>query len=388
MSDGRSTLLRNLSPVAFTDRPSGGRLDVLVDAAGRVAAVDRLAASPPGATVIDCGGAFVSPGWMDLHVHVYHGVADLSIRPADCGLAHGVTTLADAGSAGEANFPGFRTHIAERAAERIVAFLNIGSIGLTAAGRVSEVPCLSGIDVDRTLARIEENRDLIRGVKIRAAANVLGDLGMLPVRLARKVADLARLPLMVHIGAPPAFVEDLLDILRPGDVLTHAFHAKTAATSLTADHRLFERARAAAREGLVFDVGHGMTSLSFSVAAHCLAEGLAPTVISTDLHTGSHGRAVVDLAHVMSKFLALGMTIEEVVARVTVAPRRVVDLPASGFLSVGAAADLSVFDVVHRDLALADNAGETRPAKGLFVPRFAVLGSAVVPAHPSRFETP
>ena len=212
----RQLLLSDVRPVGFgpgaTDRP----VDILIGGDGTIARVGRGLPREHEAELIAGGGAFVSPGWCDLHVHVWHGGTDISIRPRQCGLERGVVTLVDAGSAGEANFAGFREFVIEPAAERIFAFLNIGSIGLVACNRVSELIDIRSIDVERTLACIEANRDVIRGIKVRASHVILGSWGITPVKVAKKVARIARLPLMVHVGEPPPTLDEILATLQVG----------------------------------------------------------------------------------------------------------------------------------------------------------------------------
>jgi len=186
-----TVLIRSARPAGFPDHPDDGPLDILV-ADGRVAAVGQELDAPADAEIVDGRDGWVSPGWADLHAHVYHGGTDISIRPSQGGLAHGVTTIVDAGSAGEGNFVGFREFIAEPAAERVVAFLNIGSIGLVACNRVSELIDQRSIDITRTLAVIEANRDIIRGIKCRACSTVTGAWGITPVKIAKKVAKIIR----------------------------------------------------------------------------------------------------------------------------------------------------------------------------------------------------
>jgi dihydroorotase len=147
---------------------------------------DGLVASAPvgGAKVLDLKGAWLSPGWCDLHVHVWHGGTDISIRASDAGRPTGVTAMADAGSAGEASFHGLREYVIEPASETIKAFLNIGSIGLVACNRVPELIDWRSIDIDRTLAVIEANRDVICGIKVRASGVIVGSWGITPARIA------------------------------------------------------------------------------------------------------------------------------------------------------------------------------------------------------------
>src|SRR5687767_9646683 len=217
-------LLRHVKPVAFSAGMPNGPLDVIVAADGRIEAVGRDLQAPAEARAVDGNGAFLSPGWVDLHTHVWYGGTDISIRPSICGVERGVTTVVDAGSAGEANFHGFREFIIEPARERIRAFLNIGSIGLVNCNKVSELIDIRSIDIDRTIACVEQNRDVIVGIKVRASHVILGSWGITPVKVAKKVAKILKLPLMVHVGEPPPLFDEVLEILTAGDVVTHCFN--------------------------------------------------------------------------------------------------------------------------------------------------------------------
>jgi dihydroorotase len=227
-------LITDARPIGFTDLAGGDRIDMLIDADGTVAAAGAGIASQAPADVrrVEAEGAFLSPGWVDLHTHVWWGGTDISIRPEQCGAARGVTTLVDAGSAGEANFHGLREHVMESARETIYAFLNIGSIGLVACNRVSELIDMRSVDLDRTVAVIEANRDRIVGVKCRASAVITGTWGMEALKLAKKIARIVDLPLMVHVGEPPPLYDDVLDVLDPGDIVTHCFNGKVGGSLL------------------------------------------------------------------------------------------------------------------------------------------------------------
>ncbi len=368
-------LLKNVRPVGFDHGPE--RTDIRIGADGRIAAVGP---DLTGGETVDLGGAYLSPGWVDLHTHIYHGATDISVRPERIGLASGVTTLVDAGSAGEANFPGFREFIAERAQERVFAFLNIGSIGLVACNRVSEIIDIRSIDIDRTLDCIEANRDLIRGVKIRASHVITGSWGITPVLLAKKVAKLAGLPLMIHVGEPPPLLEEVFPVLTEGDIVTHCFHGKRGA-NLLEDAELFEWARRMADKGIVMDVGHGAASFSFQVAAASIGRGLLPATISTDLHLRNVDGPVWDLATSMSKLMALGMPLDAVVRAVTVNALKALRLPAEGLLASGARADFTVFTLADRRMASADSRGTPLTLEQLILPSHTVMGRQLRPAR-------
>lgn len=381
-------LIRGAKPLAFTDLGETlPRLDVLIDADGRVLTVGQELRDdlPAGTRIIEAAGSYLSPGWTDLHTHIWYGGSDFSLRPTQCGAPRGVTTLVDAGTAGEANFHGLREFIIEPALETIYAFLNIGSIGLVACNRISELSDIRSIDVDRTVAVVEANRDRIVGLKLRASGVILGGWGLEPVRIAKKLSRVVKLPLMVHVGEPPPLYEDVIDLLEPGDIVTHCFNGKIGG-SILEDETLYRKVEAAAARGIVLDVGHGGASFSFEVAEAAIRRGLKPHTISTDLHGWSLDGAVGDLATTMSKLLALGMPLDEVVIASTITPRGVIGKPTDGFLKPGARADFTLFDVVDAKLDVRDSKGRPALLDRIFEPRRAIIGATAVAA--SRHQAP
>tara|TARA_A100001015_G_scaffold272906_1_gene327860 strand:+ start:1250 stop:2386 length:1137 start_codon:yes stop_codon:yes gene_type:complete len=320
--------------------------------------------------------ALISKGWVDLHVHVYFGATDISIRPEQAGLETGVTTLVDCGSAGEANFVGFSEFIAKQAKERLFAFLNIGSIGLVACNRISELSLgFRSVNVERTLKTIENYPDLIRGIKCRASQVITGDLGAEAVRVARKVARVAGLPLIVHVGEPPPLLEDVLDLLEEGDVVTHAFHGKHGG-NLMEDPRSLAAVHEARARGVLLDVGHGAASFSFKVMRFAREQGIETDLISTDLHRNSIKGPAYDLPTTLSKLLNLGMPLEQVISAGSTRPSSFLD-PTEGedWLKVGQNADLTVFRVDDANISVEDSLGDHLTLTQLIHPLLAVQGS-------------
>jgi dihydroorotase len=338
-----------------------------------------VAAAPPGAQSVDCGGAWLSPGWCDLHVHVWHGGTDISIRAAEAGRATGVTAMADAGSAGEASFHGLREYVIEPAAETVRAFLNIGSIGLVACNRVSELIDLRSIDVDRTLAVIEANRDVICGVKVRASGVIVGAWGITPAKIAKRVAEIAGLPLMVHVGEPPPTLDEVFDILTPGDIVTHCFNGKKAG-SIADTPALWAQARRLADDGIRMDIGHGAASFDFAVARRAIEGGLKPWSISTDLHLRNIAGPVHDLALTASKLLAVGLDLRDAIPALTAHPRSVLGLSGVDGLTPGTRADFTVFDLVDARIDAQDSLGNHQRLERLLEPRLTVIGASLAPA--------
>lgn len=380
MSHQSPLLLRSVVPIGFAQgsEPSVPT-DILVGGDGRIAAVGPGLEVPGGATVFEGHGGFVSPGWVDLHAHIWWGGTDISIRPHLCGLQRGVTTIVDAGSAGEANFHGFREYIIEPSRERVRAFLNIGSIGLVACNRVSELIDIRSIDIDRTVACVEANRDVIVGLKVRASHVILGSWGITPVKIAKKVAKILKLPLMVHVGEPPPLYDEVLDILTPGDIVTHCFNGK-AGGSIIEDEDLFQLASRCAQDGVRLDIGHGGASFSFRVAEVAIQRGLLPFSISTDVHARSLPGPVWDMATTMAKLLAVGMALPDVVRAVTLAPMSVISLPTDGLLDIGRATEFTLFDVVDANVEISDSMGDTVHLRRMIEPRATAVGADLQPA--------
>lgn len=362
-----ATTLNNFRPMGFDTTPT----EIHIDDGGKV-----TGAAVPDARVVDCGGAYLSPGWCDLHVHIWHGGTDISVRASDAGRATGVTAMADAGSAGEASFHGLREYVIEPHAETIKAFLNIGSIGLVACNRVPELIDTRSIDVDRTLAVIEANRDVICGVKVRASGVIVGSWGITPVKIAKRVAEITNLPLMVHVGEPPPLIDEVFDILSAGDIVTHCFNGK-AAGSIRDTRALFDQAKRLAAEGVRMDIGHGVASFDFETARVSIADGMVPFSISTDLHLRNIDGPVHDMATTMSKLLAVGLSMEECLAAATNRPRAVLGLSGSDGLTVGNLADFTLFDIEKTMNEAVDSHGNTLTLDRMFAPRKTIIGTSV-----------
>ena len=375
----QNLLIKGAKPVGFNQPGLPPVLDVLVAADGAILEVGANIAAE-SAKPVDAKGAFISPGWTDLHAHVWYGGTDISIRPEQGGAARGVTTIVDAGSAGEANFHGMREFIIEPARENIYAFLNLGSIGLVACNRVSELQDMRSIDIDRTIAVIKENRDVIVGLKVRASAVISGGWDLVPLKLAKKLSRVLDLPVMVHVGEPPPLYDDVLGLLSEGDIVTHCFNGKQGG-SIIEDEDLYKLAEDAAKRGIVLDVGHGGASFSFDVGKAALERGLLPTTISTDLHNRSLDTSVWDMATTMSKLLSLGMGMEDVIIASSTAPKRAIRRPADNLLVKGKPAEFTLFDLVDGDLVVTDSQGAKSTLHQTFEPRYAILGAEAVTAH-------
>jgi len=328
-----------------------GRLDVAV-AQGRIAAVGP-ALTGEAHEVVDVSGKLVTPGLVDLHTHVYAGGSYWGIDPDPVAWRTGVTTWVDAGSAGAYNLESLREKVSTYGI-RVPLLLHISAVGLV--GPMGESRDLAHCDVELAVATAQRHPGLIRGFKVRMDRNNVGRNGVEPLRRAVAAADECGLPVMVHIGPPPPSMAELLDVLRPGDIITHCCSGTAAV-----EQRFDPAAKAAYDAGVRFDIGHGMGSFSFAVLEAHLAAGLVPHTISTDLHSQSlHGPAF-DLPTTMGKLLACGLTLEQAVEATTVTPARTLGLP-SGTLEPGAAADIAVFTVEEGRFELRDVEGAVRHA--------------------------
>jgi dihydroorotase len=305
-------------------------------AGGRVAAIGE-ALSADGAAVEDVSGLIVTPGLIDLHTHVYWGGTSLSVDADAFGRRSGVTTCVDTGSAGPGNFAGFRSHVIERSDVRILAYLHISFAGIYAfskrimAGESQDMRLMAPRDVVEV---IEANRDLIVGVKVRLGRNTSGNNGIAPLEAAMQAAEQVGLPLMVHIDEPPPSYEELVERLRPGDVLTHCFRPFPNAP-MRPDGTVRPAVLRARERGVIFDIGHGKGSFAYATARPMLAAGFKPDTISSDVHILCIDGPAYDQVTTMSKFLCLGMDLSEVVAASTVNAAAALARPELGTVREG-----------------------------------------------------
>jgi len=330
----------------------------VMDVGIRHGAIAALGVDLPAATgtpVIDAHGRLVVPGLVDLHAHVYPQGSAIGLPADELAPLTGTTTCVSAGDAGANNFSAFRHFIAAPSRTRLFAFLHISTIGL-AGFPVHEMLNLDYADVGLAAKTVAENRDIVLGLKVRESQSVVGSNGLEPLRRAIKAAEESGTGarVMCHIGDAPGELSALLDMLRPGDILTHAYSG--AGNNTVQNGVVLPAALAARARGVIVDVGHGAGSFDFTVAERALDQGFGPDTISSDIHALS-GNAPSEpfLPNVMSKFLALGMSLEAVIAAATVRPAQVIDrVPLLGTLQVGAPADVTILDVVRKPVEFID----------------------------------
>ena len=354
-----------------------GRYDVAFRD-GKVAEVAPSIESAQAAETIAADGALVVPGLIDLHTHVYWGATSLSVRPEPVARRSGATTLVDAGSAGAGNFHGFREFVIERSPVRILPYLNISFAGIFAFSKsvmVGETSDVRLLDARECLEVAQQHRDLIVGIKVRVGRNTSEAHGVFPLELAVEVAEELALPVMAHIDFPPPRRRDMLDRLRPGDVLTHCFRPFPNAPVVRGEVRA-EMLEARER-GVLFDLGHGMGGFGFAATRPMLEAGFLPDVISSDVHTLSEHGPAFDLLHTMSKLHCLGMALPEVIGAATVRPAAALRRPDLGTLAPGAVGDAAVLDLVEGRFHYVDVLGERIAGARRLDVRHVVVGGAL-----------
>lgn len=327
-----------------------GRYDLGI-AGGRIAAIEPTIDPARATRVIDARGQIVTPGLVDLHTHVYWGATYWGIDADPVAARSGVTTWIDVGSAGAYSFPGLRRYVMEPSHTRIFALLNLSAIGLIA--RTWEFANLDYCDVDLAATIVEANRDVILGIKARIDRDTTRGTGIRPLELARALADRVGLPLMVHIGWGPPAIGEIAALLRPGDILTHCCTGGDNRI-VTPDGQIRSDMKILHDRGLVLDIGHGTGSFSYEVAEALLGQGIVPDVISSDIHQLSVQGPMFDLPTTLSKFLNLGMSLEDVIERATARPAAAVRRPDLGTLRPGGVADVALFRLEEGDYAFCD----------------------------------
>lgn len=327
---------------------------------GRVSGFGRDLPAGPGTQVRDMAGAIVTPGLIDLHTHVYWGGTSIGIDADEFCRTSGVTTSVDTGSAGPGNFAGFRKHVIDRSEARILAYLHVSFAGIYAFSKTimvgeSQDPRLMA---PREAVEVAEaNRDVIIGIKVRVGRNSSGDQGTAPLNIALQVAEETGLPLMAHIDEPPPSYEEVLAMLRPGDVLTHAFRPFPN-SPVTAQGAVKPAVREARARGVLFDIGHGKGSFAFKTARAMMAGGFLPDTISSDVHQLCIDGPAFDQVTTMSKMLCLGMSLTDVIAASTVNAAVAVKRMEYGTLKVGALGDATVLAVRDGEFDYVDTRGE------------------------------
>jgi dihydroorotase len=344
---------------------------------GVVEAVEESIPAERALKTIDATGKLVTPGLVDLHCHVYPYGSAIGIPADELVQFQGTTTVVSAGDAGVNNLAALRRFIVAQTRARMYAFLHIANNGLSAFP-VAELYNIDNAQVEACAMALAENPDFLIGVKVRMSENVIFKHGIEPLRRGIQACEMCGWParMMVHIGGVETreLMSDILNLLRPGDVLTHCYSGAPnmagAFTNIVQDGKLLPAALAAKQRGVLFDIGHGGGSFDFTVAEVAIPAGCTPDTISSDIHVFSGNTPGTPfLPNVMSKFLALGFPLEQVVAMATSAPAKIINrAPKIGTLQIGAPGDVTIMDLVEGPVTFVDTRNNKRDGKLLLKP--------------------
>ncbi|MCA1466776.1 amidohydrolase/deacetylase family metallohydrolase [Bradyrhizobium sp. IC3195] len=344
---------------------------------GTIEAVQEAIPAERAVKSIDASGKLVMPGLIDLHCHVYPYGSAIGIPADELVQFQGTTTVVSAGDAGVNNLAALRRFIVAQTRARMYAFVHIANNGLSAFP-VAELHNIDTAQTEACAMALAENSDFLLGVKVRMSENVIFKHGLEPLKRGIQACEMCGWPakMMVHIGGVESkeLMSQILDLMRPGDVLTHAYsgapNMSSVFTNIVQDGKLLPAALAAKQRGVMFDVGHGGGSFDFTVAEVAIPGGCAPDTISSDIHVFSgNSPGIPFLPNVMSKFMTLGFTLEQVVAMATTAPAKIISrAPKIGTLQVGAPADVAIMELVEGPVSFVDTRNNRREGKAHLKP--------------------
>ena len=346
-------------------------------AQGRIVLVEDSIPRARARQLVDCSGLIVTPGLVDLQVHVYEGASHYGIDVDATCLATGATTVLDLGSAGAWTFSGFRRSVIDVAQTRVYALLNLSTTGMVSP-IVGELEDIRNVDNALTSRVLRANRDVVLGIKLRMSTPLVGNNGAEALRLGRELCDDLQVPLVIHPGNSEVSIGQILEHMVAGDVLTHAYHGNTEGT-LDENGKLKSEVRAAAGRGVLFDVGHGRGSFSWDVAEKSLAQGFVANTISSDLHVYNLHGPVFDLATTVMKFVHLGLSLDDAIAHATILPAQAMGVADEvGSLEIGRAADVAAFELLEGSFDFYDSGDVVRTARQRLAPKVVVKSGRVV----------
>jgi dihydroorotase len=355
-----------------------GRLDVGISG-GKIVEVGPSLAATEARRTISARGLLVTPGLIDIHAHVFVNAHDMGGHTDHFCSSTGVTTLCDAGSTGSATFAGLRHVIDHEVRTRIRAFVNLSAIGIVGTSRGGELSHFPYADPEGCARTIAENPDLAIGVKLRYGPGLVWEYTTEPVKLARRTAKMAGVPLMIHITDSPIPLPDILAEMIPGDIITHCYHGRANGIMGEEKQLVLKEVVEAQRHGIIFDCAHGRNHFSFTMIEKALDQGFLPDTISTDLtFTSATKGPVWDLTTTMSKLLHFGMKLDDIVARATSAPARILGYAGTvGTLKPGANADIALIERRNGNVDLTDSDGNTVTARERLITRMTLKDGRV-----------
>ncbi len=335
----------------------------------KIAAIEDRLPADRGNDVVDAEGLFVTPGLIDLHTHCYHGATALGIEADPIAARSGVTTWVDAGSFGVTQAAGFRRFIVEPARVRIYGF-----VYLYPDNRNPDTDPVRYVRsfIRRNGETITANRDILLGIKLQVGSNMNGRYSYDFLKIARELCDSYRIPLLAHISFAPPTTDQVMELMKPGDIVTHCYNRHTLGI-IDESGKVRESVREARRRGVLFDVGHGNGSFNFEAARKAMADGFLCDTISTDIYNLNIKGPVFDMPTTMSKMMYLGMSFDDVLMRTTLAPAKIVGrVEGLGTLAVGAPADVALLKIEDGEFPLTDSQKNTVVAKQRIVSRLAI----------------
>jgi dihydroorotase len=336
-------------------------LDVAVKD-GKIQQVARDISADSAQNVISAKGRIVTPGLIDVHVHIFEGIGPTGVNADQYCLGRGVTTAIDAGSAGYFAIAGFRQYVIKPSATRVFAMVDIGARG-TLMGLVGNYTNLDWVNPERTARAAEAGKPDVVAIKVRLSKAITGPNDMEVLKRALQAAQLSGLPLMVHVGDSYSPLPQILRQLRKGDILTHCFTGEPNGP-IDANGKMIPEMMECRERGVFFDVGDGGPHMSLTVAEKCIQQGFLPDTIGTDLGGISYNGPVYDLVTELSKFLLIGLTLDQVIERVTIRPTKAFNFGVEiGTLRPGAVADITILDVREGPFTFTDSTGVKRTGR-------------------------
>jgi dihydroorotase len=324
--------------------------DILIQD-GRISAIEDYI--EPEGVVIDAEGCVVAPGFIDIHTHCFPDTF-LGMDPDILGIQKGSTTILDAGSSGADNYEVFREKYIHQCKTKVFTLLNLSREGLIHGHELDD---MAKIDVEKAKEVVSKYPENIVGLKARASASVVGNMGLSPIALAAKTAHELKKPLMVHVGNYPPALTEVLELLDKNDIITHAYHGKPGGI-LTEENHIIEEAEKARKRGVKFDIGHGSASFSYRVYKQALKENFDCDMISSDLHMENYEGPVFNMGAVASKLINCGESLENAISKSTYVPAAHFGLNGLGELAVGKIADINVMSLKSCNEEVQDSVGE------------------------------
>jgi dihydroorotase len=329
---------------------------------GKVVRLSPNIATGTARKVLSVPGKLVTPGLIDLHVHVFDGVTEAGVNADRYCIAHGVTTAVDAGSAGFPSIAGLRKYVIDTSATRLYALLDIGALG-TVVSVKDAMKNLEWVDPQMTAKAAIANKPAVIGIKVRLSKDIAGTEDMEGLKRAREAAEASQLPMMLHIGDTNSPLPAILRLVRPGDIITHCFTPRPNGI-VDQNGKILPEVLEARQRGVLFDVAHGAFHFGFDLTEKCLQQGFLPDSISTDLAGRSVNGPTYDLTTTLSKFLLLGLTLEQDLERVTSKSAHALNFGMElGTLKVGGVADISILELREGSFEFVDSLGSKRTGR-------------------------